>query len=60
MLLVVRNDLKMGKGKIAAQCGHAAVGAYQSAMRRCPQMVRSWENSGCAKIAVKVKQMSLI
>ena len=26
MVLVVRNDLKMGKGKIGAQCGHATLG----------------------------------
>lgn len=54
MIFVVRNDLKMGKGKIAAQCGHAAVGAFQSASKRHPQQVRAWENSGSAKIAVKV------
>lgn len=54
MILVVRNDLKMGKGKIAAQCGHGAVGAYQQAMQSNPAMVRRWENSGCAKIAVRV------
>lgn len=53
MILVVRNDLKMGKGKIAAQCGHGAVGAYQSAVKTMPAVVRQWENSGCAKIAVK-------
>ena len=29
MILVVRQDLKMGKGKIAAQCCHAAVGVVQ-------------------------------
>lgn len=55
MIFVVRNDLKMGKGKIAAQCGHAAVGAYQTAAKRQPQQVRAWENSGSAKIAVKVE-----
>lgn len=55
MIFVVRNDLKMGKGKIAAQCGHGAVGAYQSAVKRHPGQVRAWENSGCAKIAVKVE-----
>uniref|UniRef100_A0A1L8E072 peptidyl-tRNA hydrolase n=1 Tax=Nyssomyia neivai TaxID=330878 RepID=A0A1L8E072_9DIPT len=55
MILVVRNDLKMGKGKIAAQCGHAAVGAYQTATKKTPRLVKRWENSGCAKIAVKVE-----
>jgi PTH2 family peptidyl-tRNA hydrolase len=29
MVLVVREDLKMGKGKIGAQCGHATLGAYK-------------------------------
>lgn len=57
MLLVVRNDLKMGKGKIAAQCGHASVGAYETAMRSptSAQLVRIWNQTGCAKIAVKVE-----
>lgn len=31
MVLCVRNDLGMGKGKIAAQCCHAALGAYRRA-----------------------------
>jgi hypothetical protein len=28
MLFVVNGELKMGKGKICAQVGHAVVGAY--------------------------------
>ncbi|XP_053946377.1 probable peptidyl-tRNA hydrolase 2 isoform X2 [Anastrepha ludens] len=55
MVLVVRNDLKMGKGKIGAQCGHGAVGAYQKAVRRTPRLVRAWESAGCAKIALRVE-----
>ncbi|XP_017855566.1 PREDICTED: probable peptidyl-tRNA hydrolase 2 [Drosophila arizonae] len=54
MVLVVRNDLKMGKGKIASQCSHGAVGAYQRAVTRTPRLLRAWENCGCAKIAVRV------
>jgi peptidyl-tRNA hydrolase, PTH2 family len=53
MLLVVNTSLNMGKGKIAAQCGHAAVGAYKRAWKHCPNAVRWWERTGCAKIAVK-------
>lgn len=55
MVLVVRNDLKMGKGKIGAQCGHAAVGAYQKAMDMNTAIVQRWEDSGCAKICLKVE-----
>lgn len=54
MVLVVRNDLKMGKGKIGAQCGHASVGAYQTGMKKNKAVMRRWENSGCAKICLKV------
>ena len=53
MVLVVRTDLKMGSGKIAAQCGHATLGAYKAAMKRAPDTVKSWSRSGQAKIALK-------
>jgi PTH2 family peptidyl-tRNA hydrolase len=46
-------ELKMGKGKIAAQVGHAAVGCYKRASKQCPNAVSAWERTGCAKIAVK-------
>lgn len=41
------------KGKVAAQCGHAAVGCYKRAQRQCPTALSAWERTGCAKIAVK-------
>ncbi|KAK0079797.1 hypothetical protein PV325_000816 [Microctonus aethiopoides] len=53
MVLVIRNDLKMGKGKIAAQCAHAAVANYKSA-RKYPKLLAAWEDCGQKKIAVKV------
>jgi PTH2 family peptidyl-tRNA hydrolase len=54
MVLVVRNDLGMGKGKIGAQCGHATLGAYKRAVKRTPSAVASWSRWGQAKICVKV------
>eukprot|EP00457_Paulinella_chromatophora_P018290 gb/GEZN01019568.1/.p1 GENE.gb/GEZN01019568.1/~~gb/GEZN01019568.1/.p1 ORF type:complete len:166 (-),score=17.10 gb/GEZN01019568.1/:27-524(-) len=54
MVLAVRTDLKMGKGKIGAQCGHAAVGAVQMALKLRPNVLRAWERHGATKIAVKV------
>ena len=38
--MVVRQDLKMGKGKAAAQCCHATLAAYKQAKRRSPDVLR--------------------
>ena len=53
MSLVVRTDLGMGKGKIASQCAHAAVGAYSAAQRSAPRAVTAWEGDGQPKVALK-------
>ncbi|XP_076761199.1 peptidyl-tRNA hydrolase 2, mitochondrial [Xylocopa sonorina] len=53
LILVIRTDLKMGKGKVAAQCAHAAVAAYKAA-RKHPKVLEAWEECGQAKITVKV------
>ncbi|XP_017572960.1 peptidyl-tRNA hydrolase 2, mitochondrial isoform X1 [Pygocentrus nattereri] len=53
MILVVRTDLKMGKGKVAAQCSHAAVSAYKQVQRRNPDLLKQWEYCGQPKVVVK-------
>jgi len=58
LILIIRTDLKMGKGKIAAQCSHAAVAAYKAA-RKHPKILRAWEKSGQAKITLKVFRIIL-
>mmetsp|Transcript_20480 Transcript_20480/g.19707 ORF Transcript_20480/g.19707 Transcript_20480/m.19707 type:complete len:200 (-) Transcript_20480:177-776(-) len=63
MVLCVNQELKMGKGKVAAQCCHAAVGCYKKASKDCPSALKAWEYTGCAKIAVKCpteEQMNVI
>ncbi|OXU21961.1 hypothetical protein TSAR_010808 [Trichomalopsis sarcophagae] len=52
LVLVVRNDLKMGKGKVAAQCAHAAVAAYKLAKKQ-PAILKAWEYNGQTKITLK-------
>ncbi|XP_004625027.1 peptidyl-tRNA hydrolase 2, mitochondrial [Octodon degus] len=53
MVLVVRNDLKMGKGKVAAQCSHAAVSAYKQIQKRNPKVLKEWDYCGQPKVVVK-------
>ncbi len=43
MVLVVREDLKMGKGKIGAQCGHATLGAYRVVLKLAEEGSRFWK-----------------
>jgi PTH2 family peptidyl-tRNA hydrolase len=53
-VIVFRSDLKMGKGKIAAQAGHAAVSAAQDAYVHHKKWWEAWLFEGQRKIAVKV------
>ncbi|XP_057970776.1 uncharacterized protein LOC131159693 isoform X3 [Malania oleifera] len=55
MVLVVRNDLKMGKGKIAAQCSHATLGLYKKLLHRAPKALNRWEMCGQVKVVVKIE-----
>ncbi|KAN0066372.1 hypothetical protein ACQY0O_000466 [Thecaphora frezii] len=60
MVLLVRMDLKMEKGKIAAQCGHATLAAFKTALRLAPQFVKQWERLGQAKVALKCPNEELM
>jgi len=51
-VLLVRDDLKLPKGKMAAQCAHAAV---EAVLKSDEQMVAKWRKEGQGKIALKVK-----
>lgn len=55
LALIVRTDLKMGKGKAAAQCSHAAVMAYERTLRHQPTVLRQWQACGQAKVVLKVE-----
>ena len=55
LVIVLRTDIKMSKGKIAAQAGHAAVSASEYARKNHPEWWNPWIMEGQRKIAVKVK-----
>jgi len=53
LVLVVRTDLKMGKGKTAAQCCHASVMAYQRLHDKFPELLEEWRYHGQAKVVLR-------
>ncbi len=54
-VIVFRSDLKLSKGKIASQAGHAAVSAAEEARKHHKELWKAWIGEGQCKIAVKVK-----
>eukprot|EP00127_Corallochytrium_limacisporum_P007306 Clim_evm47s246 gene=Clim_evmTU47s246 len=53
MVLVIRTDLGMGKGKIVAQCCHGCMANYSWCLDHASQALESWERYGQAKITLK-------
>jgi len=54
-VLVLRTDLEMSRGKIAAQAGHAAVSAAEEAKKNHQAWWESWLEEGQCKVALRVK-----
>ncbi len=50
--IVIRADLKLGKGKMAAQAAHASMAAYKNAGKTAAEL---WEKEGSKKVVLKVK-----
>ena len=53
--IIVRQDLGMGKGKIAAQVAHASLCAYVKLNKKHPHIAHAWLNRGMKKVVLKVK-----
>ena len=53
MVLVTRDDLKLSKGKLAAQCSHAAVNCAIKARKKAVRLYERWNNVGARKIVVR-------
>ena len=54
-VIIFRADLKMSRGKIVAQAGHAAVSAAEEARKHHRGWWETWMKEGQCKIAVKIK-----
>lgn len=52
MVILVRVDLKLPKGKMSAQCAHAAV---EAALKSDKSLLKEWRNEGQKKIILRVE-----
>ncbi len=53
-VIIVRADIEMGKGKAAAQVGHAAVSSYLECLKAHKDVAQEWLEAGQRKIVLKV------
>lgn len=51
-IIIVRNELKMPKGKLAAQVAHASV---EAVMKANETILKKWLNQGQKKVVLKVE-----
>lgn len=54
MVIIVRSDLRLGKGKIASQAAHAAVTLYASSLQSSNPHLDAWMRWGQPKVVLKV------
>ena len=58
LVLLVNHELKMGKGKIAAQVGHASVKAVLTPSKKDSAKIQAWLKQGQPKVVLKVQKTS--
>ncbi len=51
-VILIRQDLKLPKGKACAQCSHASV---EAVFKSSEELVKAWRKEGMAKIVLKVQ-----
>jgi PTH2 family peptidyl-tRNA hydrolase len=56
--IIIRADLQMGKGKLAAQVSHASLSTYKKVEKSNSAIAKAWEAEGQKKIVLKVASES--
>jgi PTH2 family peptidyl-tRNA hydrolase len=56
-VIVVREDLRMSPGKLAAQVAHGAVAAAEKTRRKKPEVFKAWLKEGQKKVVVRARNL---
>jgi len=59
-VIVIRKDLQLGKGKLAAHAAHASLSAYRNALESHKGDVNDWVAAGEKKVVVAIDSESAI
>ncbi len=54
LIIAVRDDIRLSKGKTAVQVAHAAVSCALSSKKNHPSVFKRWFSEGQKKVAVRV------
>lgn len=54
LAIIVRNDLKLSKGKVASQVAHASVTCSLNAKTKAKEWFKKWYDEGQRKVVLKV------
>ena len=57
-VIIVRKDLKLGKGKLAAQVAHASLSSCLKVMKKDKKLFNSWMKTGAKKVVLRVKNVN--
>ncbi|MFX1465712.1 MAG: peptidyl-tRNA hydrolase Pth2 [Promethearchaeota archaeon] len=57
MVMVIRTDLKMSKGKMIVQACHAAVESSEVAKRENREVWKKWRNGNSKKVALRIESL---
>ena len=60
MVIAIRKDLDMGKGKIAAQAAHAAVSCALKSEKDDRKLFREWIGQGQKKIVIRLDSLEAV
>lgn len=58
MSIIVRQDIKLSKGKTAAQCSHASILCYEKCLKLNPIILKQWIKMGQPKVILRISDLN--